>query len=135
VKPLDGPATVGEPFRIGFSLASRPGGEPLKDVGIEASYDRTKLRLERPFPRQTFPTLRGRVDGFFVFQALEAGSHDVEFLGSSDINNPGVTLRVRVASTTERWFESGRGQLGAGMLAIGLVLVTGTIALRRRREG
>ena len=72
--------------------------------------------------------------GVFSFQAVKAGSHDIEFQASSDINSPSVGLRVQVAPRSERWFERGSGQLGAALLSTGLVLAAVGMVARRRRE-
>ena len=134
VKPLDGQAQVGESFRVRFTLAPKRGYDQLEDVGIRAVYNHSELRLQRPLPEATFPRLRRKVHGVFLFQALDAGSHDIEFQASSDINNPSVGLRVQVAPRSERWFESGSGHFGAALLAMGLVLAAVGMAARRRRE-
>ena len=72
--------------------------------------------------------------GVFFFKALQAGSNDIEFQASSDINNPSVGLRVQVAPRSKRWFESGSGQLGAALLTMGLVLAAIGMLAHHRRE-
>jgi hypothetical protein len=134
IKPLDGRPQVGDSFHVRFTLAPKGRHDQLEDVGIRAIYNRSELRLQPPFPRATFPTLRRKVHGVFFFQALKAGSNDIEFQASSDINNPSVGLRVQVAPRSKRWFESGGGQLGAALLTMGLVLAAIGMVAHHRRE-
>jgi hypothetical protein len=132
IRPLDGRVTVGDQFRIKFTLATRNDGDRLEQVALEPTYDKSRLRIVPPIPKTSFETLRGSADGILVFEPLQAGGHKLGFLANSNINNPGTTLLVQVDPRRERWYEDTQGQVGAAIVVIGLVLTTGGIVWRRR---